>query len=917
MTLASKEPILKITDGTTVVDLAGPRSGFYVEDPYWQPAVSLDGENVIDTIPLSVRGNKQEKAIQALSKLFELIRVSFDRFALESEYKTVWLEVKLPSQNALSAYSRIISINIPQLSNVFGQPFYSGSMNQAVLDGISLVVERQGFFRQQKPYELLGPFFNYAKNSDFELWSNGVVNSVPDSWTEVETLWIIGQIDRYDTPKFGRYCAKIRVSGSTLAGASKGITQVISGLKGNTTYTAICYVKSDGVSNGVGRVLVTYASQLELFNSSDRTDWTVKAATFTTGANDTVAVKAEILTDNANTDGTFYIDGVMILEGSYATDALNEVIPFISSSHITNHSSLSKYGVVTEGAVNYLDVWNVPGDLDSFVRLEVIPTTTISDYTDQVESLKTLRIGMRRTQDVFDFDNLLKLQGTVDSTAVNGHRIESITLSSAWADVATFFIPYTEHNQGRYRLIIRAYDNRAAGQPLLDVRLKYFIGTPEIDEKILPASPALRRGDWTVIDVTKDNAMIVDRHRAPNKPAQIGITVQMKRSAGAETAYIDYVMLIPTDGGWIETEFDSLLGINNAFIVDNTEEQNIVETIYPDYKYSIAYKTNDVPRSLAVYRNYLYVGCDGGELYRIKDRIGTQVGTYGAVTIRALEVYNGLLHVAYDTTLNTSNGQNFPSGSPIFSGAANITALKSFNGYLYIGLANGDIYRWDGSTSVLSHSTGQGSVEAFEFYKNRLYAATDTAALVYELNPTSGAWSISYTAPGGDASGFHSLATFLGKLYAGSTAQGKIYVYDGNTWAEIADLSDITTVTKLLEYNGIFYAFGTPASSVVTSTDGETWTQIHETSTQAVEDATIYEGVLFIAPQSKNISSLAINNAMYKVPEYAGNMFMSPKSSRHRYVFSFDRADFINNISDTLLVGIGFVPRYKSPRGNQ
>jgi len=395
-------PRLVITDGTTEIDLLGPDSGWKLADPYWNPQIAsykgggsfvnaqlAEGQrlvhkeygNVTESIPLSLSGLNQNKAMQTAHEALELLRQAGDYWVEPYEYDDVWVEAKLACNDCLTGYSRIIKGDIPELTNPYGQPFFS-SYDKPVMEGITLVFEREPFWRGTKPGTIIGPLYNLIDNPDFELWNFGVTDSQPDSWDDIETTHIVGQNSRDQAlPKFGNNDLKIRVSGSTLAGASKGVTQVINDTDDSTEYTIIAWVRSEGVSNGVGRILITYSNQLELYRESDSHGWTLYTGKITTGISDVVAIHCEILTTAANTDGTIYIDSLMFIKGDYETEAKNGVLPYLSGSHIVNNLELADDLVKSAGTINFLDVWNIPGNVDSLIRLELTNNTSPADST--------------------------------------------------------------------------------------------------------------------------------------------------------------------------------------------------------------------------------------------------------------------------------------------------------------------------------------------------------------------------------------------------------------------------------------------------------------------------------------------------------------------------------------------------------
>lgn len=929
-------PIFRLFDSTKEVDLLDPDSGWSLADPYWQPQITdlkgggtfvsppmvpgsslLHGveDNVTETIPLSATGFNPADATRTIRDLLKLLEQAENYHKAPWEYDPVWLEVKPNFQNARTGYSLVVRGRLPNLSNIFGQPFFS-QYNRSVMEDLSLIIIREPFWRGLAPGSILGPLYNLIKNPDFELWTQGgFEDSEPDNWTNVETLWITGENSRHTSnPKWGNSALKVRVRGSTLTGAAKGVSQVIaSGVEANTTYTVVAWVRSEGVSNGVGRLLVTYSDQKEIYRSATQHGWTLYAETITTGASDTIGLTCEILTTAANTDGTVYFDGLMLVKGSYKTEALAGLLPQMSGSHIVNHSDSPATDSVDVGDINWVDMWNIPGDVEALVRLEFQNNTTPSDLTDPVEVFERVRIGQRRTKDVLKLDNLHAPPGVVDTTASGDQRLTSIALDTTWIDVTSKLLSdNVAHNVGRYRVFVRVKDPRSSGDATLECRLRYFIGVPGIAEKTLTGEPALVRNDWTIVDVAQQAAMIWEQRKGSETPAQLGYTLQFRRSSSSETGYLDYVLAIPADGGFINCKIEPALTYGNTLIVDNTMAINVAATLRQGGWRSV-FRTSQIPQSLAVYKDKLYIGCDAGEFYRFFNNTGTLINDFGANTVGAMAVYDGKLHLAHGAAVHSYDGVTISSA--LFTAPANVQAMVAFNGKLYLGLADGEIYEYDGSTASLSFNTAQTTVEALAVFGSRLYAGTTTNARVYQYDPVADSWAQSANLT--TETGVYSLAGFGGKLYAGTGANGKVYEYDGSTWTSVVTFSTITTVQAMAVLNGVLYAGGTPSDSIQATANGTTWADAYDPAGYVVNAMIVYDGALFIAENTvKDLVVITFSNVAYKVPNYEGSTFTAPHTDRHRWVFLYDRKKRINNISDAALVGIGVVPRYKALRGD-
>jgi hypothetical protein len=921
------DPLLRFTDGTKIVDILAPGSGWRMRSPYWnmkiaqrkgdgtkvnsaiaegQRLVSQEYDNVIESIPLTAYGIDQNNAIDTINELLSLARQSGDYWAKTYEFDDVWMEVRPACNDALTGYARIIQMRIGELTNPFGQPFF-GPSNEAVMEDITLIVEREPLWRALPPGEIIGPLYNFIKNPDFELWNFGVTDSQPDSWTDLETIQITGQNSQQSTAVHsGQYALKVRVSGSTLTGRAKGVTQIISNLIAGVQYTAVAWVRSDGVSNGVGRILITYSgSQLELYRSALQHGWTVYAGVFTAGTG-TTAINCQILTTAANTDGTVYFDSLMIIPGNYVTEAENGTLPYLSGSHIANH--WDKGTIIEAGDINYVDVWGVPGTEDALTRLEVQNNTTPLEPTLPVELFATVRVGMRRTNDIFNFNNYLDPPGIADTTSSSNEYVSLAGTGIGYTTIANnLIVSNIRDNEGRFRVLARMYD---AGSNML-VRLAYFIGAGGIGEKLLNAITAPVSGQWFIANITPNAAMNWDAKFEASLPSQMGYKVQVSRATGSSGARLDYVMVMPTDGGYLEANLNPPISQGNALIADNTASLSIGATQLHSGVNKI-FQTATTVVWIESFNGDIYLS-DTGFIYSFSAGVWSSVSPTSGI-IRKMTTYNGELYGC------SSNGELARLRAGIWSvvatapGSDNMDSIRAFNGLLFCPTTDGtdvDVYTWNNSSLTLNKTfAGHTQIKGTGIYNNRLLLATRSGSntVVSEYNPTSGAWTTNTTISGAFAIESE-LVEFKGKLYGVSSTAPGLYVYDGSTWTS----QTISGLTNLIVWNNKLYLTG--SNKLLVSEDGVTFTQIYATITVGSSVAFAVANGALVFNVSTSIYVISEDDTIYKVANYQGTPFLSPPQKRHRFFFNVDRQNYINNIDDQMLIGIGFVPRYLGLRG--
>lgn len=956
--IVAPEPILRvITQDGKIVDLL---ADWEISDPYWRPQIAkykgdgnyvdsaiADGSrlvskkyaNAIETIPLTVRGTNQAQAINRIRELLQVIRQAADYWTEPYEYDYAWLEVRPACNDCRTGYAKIVKANIPELNNPYGQPFFS-AQSEAVMDELSLIIEREPLWRGVQPGTIIGPLYNLAKNPDFELWNFGVTDSQPDSWNDLESIGITGINSREDDNHSGEYSLKVRVSQSTSANRFKGVSQVIADTKPNTQYTAIAWVRNDGVSNGVGRILVTYLSQLELYRSNSKHGWQLYTGTFTTGDNDTVAINLEILTTAANTDGTVYFDSLMILEGDWQQEAIENMLPYMTSSHIVNHWDQPENAKVEAGDINYVDMWNVPGDESALVRLEVQNNTTPAEFSAPVELFATVRVGMRRTNNVVNFQNYQDFLGITDTTASSDDRLETTNLNNSWLEAGIKVIEgvgNVRDNQGRFRIFARIYDPKSSGDPTLESRLNYFVGTAGINVKALDSVIAPIRANWTIVGLTPNAAMIWDRKFSANPLTQVGYSVQMSRATGTDKGRLDYVLAMPTDGGYIEARINPPLKESDALVVDNTGPALTVEAVQKAQQWVKIYSVSETVSFIFTDGTFLYISEDRAALntriHKLKPgqsaSVFTLTASYATPTnpILSFEIFNGKMFLSNADKVYEVDSITFAPTErvDVAAGAGLAFFLKSFSARLFITASKitplpleTTVWTWDGTAAVQSATFAEDSIGQPEIYAGRLFVPTQ-GGLVREYNPDTNTWTL-HTVNGASVT-VGELEPFNGKLLMSLIvgANVLIYSYDGSSWTQVASIVSGGLNLSLLAFDNLLYAQA--GGDTYISSDGVTFSLL---TTFTPTLMTTFDGLL-VGYSGSDIYILSPEDTpdkTYAIGDFRGTPFIAPPRTRtderrHRYVFSYDRQNFINNLDDKALIGIGIVPLYLALIGDE
>lgn len=151
-------PILRITDGTDIVNLLANRNGFGLLD--WTPKIAeLKGggsysgnvmadnqalihavfDNVAETFDLRLHADSQDGAIVISQNLRRLLQKAREYWTTSWQRQPVWLEAR-GSNETNTRYALIHNWGTPNDDNPFAQPFFN--CPGAIIDEFTLVVER-------------------------------------------------------------------------------------------------------------------------------------------------------------------------------------------------------------------------------------------------------------------------------------------------------------------------------------------------------------------------------------------------------------------------------------------------------------------------------------------------------------------------------------------------------------------------------------------------------------------------------------------------------------------------------------------------------------------------------------------------------------------------------------------------------
>lgn len=124
----------------------------------------------------------------------------------------------------------------------------------------------------------------------------------------------------------------------------------------------------------------------------------------------------------------------------------------------------------------------------------------------------------------------------------------------------------------------------------------------------------------------------------------------------------------------------------------------------------------------------------------------------------------------------------------------------------------------------------------------KLYAGTNHAGGVYE-SVDGVSWELS-TATG--EARVHCLAEFKGRLYAGTSAAGKLFCYTGTHWSLVHRGSE-TAITSACAFKGELFIGTYPSGHIYASADGVNWHLAYDSGQTFVRSLVEFDGALYAA----------------------------------------------------------------------
>lgn len=124
----------------------------------------------------------------------------------------------------------------------------------------------------------------------------------------------------------------------------------------------------------------------------------------------------------------------------------------------------------------------------------------------------------------------------------------------------------------------------------------------------------------------------------------------------------------------------------------------------------------------------------------------------------------------------------------------------------------------------------------------KLYCGTNATGGIYETLDGKN-WSLSFNS--GEAR-IHCLESFKGRLFAGTSTEGKIYAYNGTHWVISLNTAELA-INSFGVYRDYLYAGTYPNGIIYRTADGINWQKVFDTNQSFINDFEVYKNRLYVS----------------------------------------------------------------------
>ena len=557
--------VLKLSDGVTDCDLmydsapgfqllagglkfATPEHENLYHSSEWQDGEQLARhklENRRWPLKLALKANASDDNIaNELIKLNRLVRQA-RRYWLEGDVDKVYLQISLTGSAA--AWTRYATIDVAFSSaDIFS--YFNRKSGDVKFDGgigLEVITQPWGYGEEVTLANELGtPHFEEDGDSD----------GLADQWTESGT-----PTTTLDTTVYlvGSQSQKV----VTDAAGTDGIysdTVTVSGVDNIASYAWLfCTSGSDEVTldvqaDSTGSIgTATYSAATETDTGANSNIWKrLDVIGSTTAGDTTLTMRVERLTGDASKTTTFYADKTYLqLDATAVPDG------WMSCGHIKNH-----FESATEGAIPYIDVCDILGDIDAKTSWEF---ESGSNSTD-------IYIGRWSKQSSAPkFFYWADQTGNADASRTENEYAQA-TVDTSWTSLGGDTTFSTDNMLGNYTVLaaIRNTDNTTA-----DFRIRYSSDGGNNYFNTNKQSRDVRSAYWQLVDIGPFQIGQDKNELVPTSLTHsFRVYLQMKRSSGSEICKADFYCYMPVDEQYAIVHFLAWLDDTRGIVLAENDQ---------------------------------------------------------------------------------------------------------------------------------------------------------------------------------------------------------------------------------------------------------------------------------------------------------------------------------------------------------
>ena len=583
---------VQLTDGTNTVDLNDGTTfttrNISMPTPTYRTAMSGAGNldrsgsyllsqsynNRSIALNVMVDGTSMDNLIANVNTVHDILRRATD-FSQHGFGSQVYLNYQQDSAtNAIrfnviqGTYNPLGNVNFPALN-------IADVLTNTV---VSLVCEPFGIMAQES-------FTNYVASPSFE-----EASAISANWVQAHVATGTSANDATEYI-FGAQNGKLVMTDSTSGGEWIGRYQDIASAAG-VTWSLYFWGRLSAASNSVLKLVAQFLDSSDnvlleedwILDSTHSTDYSRLVLTSIKSPTNTDTLRVWFRLESSAVDAT----GTAFIDGWFANQATSFPIAWMSGRAMFNHlEGGTMAGADSQAELNYLDLYDVPGDIPSLMQIKVTEN----------EAHTKLWIGARHADRLADepiyhegnqFTGGYGLASTSEATASNGvvGRWDASSAGSASTNAASPTIGsevVASPPVGQYRVLVRA---KQGGTDLYNLALGYTTGGVTVDPSVA--------ADYADMQVTNNSLIDLGTltiSKPPDNMTVPSITLRfafyLTTTTTSEDLDLDYVFLLPVDFGGIHitkaSGTDVLLvdGISRRRMVWIIDASNVIQSLPP------------------------------------------------------------------------------------------------------------------------------------------------------------------------------------------------------------------------------------------------------------------------------------------------------------------------------------------------